>query len=249
MSDEMALRVRICILTSIYFFFLLKPGLGQDLDEDDGEYHQYIQEFFFTEAVYSQEKKELQFTLSNYYQQQNEVQLLVEYGFTDRLQMEVELSNITNKGQGGYIGELGFLYNVLNNSKTSISLATNAGIEKETGDEFETGTETSWEVKTIFSRHLGIFQAHVDLGAELSDEETGWAGNVAFLAPLGRIKGILEVNSVFTGNANWQVTPGFILSTWKRSELALGMPIPLYDTDRVLGLVARLTIEFEGDKD
>lgn len=244
----MDFKVWIGMMMGCFTLCQLPSALGQDRDDDDGTFHQYIQEFFFTEAVYSQERKELQFTLSNYYQQQNSIQLLMEYGFTDRLQMEVELSNVTNKDQSGFTGELGFLYNAWNSPGTALSIATGASIEREGQDEFDAGTEASWEARAIFSKQLGPVQTHTDLSLELPGEETQWAFNTALIVPFGGIKGILEVNSRQEGQKAWQVTPGMVLSTWKRSEIALGLPISLA-RDHELGFVVRFTIEFEGDSD
>ncbi|MCG8385373.1 MAG: hypothetical protein MJA30_07520 [Cytophagales bacterium] len=244
----MAFKVWKGIIGGCLVLFQLSPLCGQSRNENDDAFHQYIQEFFFTEAVYAQEKRELQFTFSNYYQQQNEIQLLMEYGFTDRLQMEVELSNVTNRNQAGFTGELGFLYNAWNSPGTSFSIATGVGIEREDEDESGEGTEASWEAKAVFAKQLGPVQTHTDLSLEIPGDETQWAFNTALLVPFGRVKGIFEVNSRQEGQKNWQITPGMVFSTWKRSEIALGLPVALSGGNDV-GFVVRLTIEFEGEAD
>lgn len=219
-------------------------GIGQVFDEDQSEYPQYIQEFFYTEAAYIQEKNELQFTLSNYYQRQNQIGLLMEYGLTERLQIEAEFSDITNKNSGGFSGQVGFLYAILNSRNTALSIATEGGVEEELDEELKRETNVEWESKVIFSKPLGFAQVHTEVGVELS-ENTEWTWNTGLIAPVRDFKGILEFNGLITDLTRWQITPGVVWNGWEGSELALGVPLKLYGTDNKTGVVIRLTLEFD----
>ncbi|TRX61295.1 hypothetical protein FNH22_04360 [Fulvivirga sp. M361] len=249
----MALKIGRWLMAGMFYFIfsfqMLAQNRQENTEEEEAEYEQYIQEFFFTEAVYPQEKNELQFTVSNYYREYHDLQLLVEYGFTDRFQIELELSDLALRGVTESIaGEIGLLYNAINRKGFSLSIATEVGIEEEFDESLMKEYELEWGPKVVFSNPLGPLQLHTDIGVEMS-EDTEWHYNAGLIAPLNDWKGILELNGTTNESTDWQVTPGIIWNGLGKSEFAFGVPVSLSEKNNRTGFVVRMTIEFGGDED
>jgi hypothetical protein len=145
------LRFLVCSFCLI--FLNIKPVGAQK----NALIQELLQEFFIGETVYAQQKEEIQITFCPAFWKSNSLQtinipLQFEYGLTDRLQFETRIpynfysptSSLRNNGIGG--AEIGFLYNVINNSKPfglSLSLGCVLPIQQNTKGFEETAAE--WE--------------------------------------------------------------------------------------------------------
>ncbi|MET0637879.1 MAG: hypothetical protein ABWZ25_17745 [Chitinophagaceae bacterium] len=189
---------------------------GVGLDES-------LQEFFTGETVYAQERKEVQFTLKPAYWKKEGLKMLhiplqVEYGFSDRFQVELQLPyyNLhpkigqTINGMGNV--EVGFLYNYLKgNGPFALSLALDIGLPTANKQKEIDEAEIEWEPTLIVAKKIGIAQVHASVGAEITKTESAFYYNLATVVPIGDWRATLELS----GKINEQLiylTPGVL---WK----------------------------------
>ena len=95
--------------------------------QEETEMDEYIQEFFLGQTVFPQDKREIQFTLKPSFAKKTEGQICIpfemEYGFTDRFQIEIEIPYFlsfpseghTVKGLGN--AEIGLMYSILKKNR------------------------------------------------------------------------------------------------------------------------------------
>jgi hypothetical protein len=228
------IRVIICLAS---FFILLMHGSASA--QKKAGINELLQELFIGETVYAQEKSEIQMTVKPAYWNQKEgtklknFPLQVEYGITDRFQVDVELPYVFHNlkdeqatGNSGNI-ELGFLYNILKGNKPfAFSVAMSAGFPTvRKGKEInETGeTEVEWQPTLIVARQVGKLQVHASVGAEITTSRSELQYNLAGVMPMGDWRATLEVNARTGDEKITYLTPGVIWTGLDDFEFGLGV--------------------------
>jgi len=228
-----------------------KPTKAQSKLEMD----EYLQEFFTGETVFSQDRNEIQFTLKPSFTKSEQSQLCipfsVEYGITDRLQIEVEvpylISSLTErqriKGMGN--AEVGLMYNILKSYRPfSLSVGINKNLKTAGKDIGAYDEEASWEAYTVVARQLGSGQIHGNLRTELADGQINFNYGVGCVVNFGRFDGTFEVTTNKEEERIFYFTPGLI---WKQPNglefgMALSKSVDKYSDG--WSLVAMMIYEF-----
>jgi len=207
-----------------------KPSKAQAKLEMD----EYLQEFFTEETVFSQDRNEIQFTLKPIFtkgeQRQLYVPLSVEYGLTDRLQIEVEvpylISSLTerqrNRGMGN--AEVGLMYNILKSYRPfSLSVGINKTLKTAGKHIREYDDEAGWEAYTVVARQLGSGQIHGNLRTEIADRQIKFNYGMGCVFNFGRFNGTFEVTTDKEEERIFYFAPGLI---WKQPNgLEFGMAL------------------------
>ncbi len=156
-----------------------------------------LQEFFIAQPVYPQHKNEIQFTTKPTYWKIQGAEITnfpfqVEYGLTNRLQIELELPYgsshaITGerlRGMGN--AEIGFLFNILKGTNPfAMSLAMEVGLPTEKRIKGFERRKVAWEPSLIVANQIGRAQVHASFGAELVRGESAFNYNLASVYPFG----------------------------------------------------------------
>ena len=219
------------------------------------EMDEYLQEFFTEETVFSQDRNEIQFTLKPSFtkseQRQLCIPLSVEYGITDRFQIEVEvpylISSLTERQRIRGMGnaEVELMYNIL---KSYRPFSLSVGISKtlKTAGKYigAYDNEPSWEAFTVMARQLGIGQIHGNLRTELADGQIKFNYGMGCVFNFGRFNGTFEVTTDKEEERIFYFVPGLI---WKQPSglefgMALSKSVDKYSDD--WSLVAMLIYEF-----
>ena len=225
--------IRNCFLCVI--LFLTKTGTGNAQITD--VLPQLLQEFFISETVFAQEKKELQATVRPAYWKNKQfssvqIPLLLEYGFTNRLQVEVTVPfqlHSSGEEQQKYERtnfEAGVLYNILKSNKP---FALSAGLEidwsnaKSQKDNGELEDGIGWEPFLTLARQFGRTQVHANLVAEIRDKETEFTYAFATATSFGKWLATVEINATFQNNKTTSVIPGVIWKGMDDAEFGLGI--------------------------
>lgn len=163
--------------------------------------------------------------------------LEIEYGLTDRLQIETE---IPYEWQGeeaeGFPGvELGLQGAILETDRLIASLALQAEL---------TGEEPAWEAAWLVGLNLDPVTLFLGLGYEFGEEEEVMV-DVALACPCPVGTAILEVSGEL-GEEEDEVylTPGLARKWAENGEWLVGIPVGLTNDSADWGVVARLTFEF-----
>lgn len=233
-----------------------------------------IEEFLTAEPTYVESRGEIQLGAAFDYRRPADdwrVPVLVEYGFTDRIEAEVEASCLSvprdgsrNLGPGDV--ELGLHY-ALRRDVAKVAITLGAVVGFPTGDEAKGlgAGETSLELLGIAGVRLGRAELHVTGMLEI-EEEAEPALDVAAVYPRGNLRFTLEANVLRGGGMSraaarepaedpgeavgkdraWVVaTPGMFHRPSPEFEYGIGVPIGLTSTAPDWGIIGRLTIEFE----
>jgi hypothetical protein len=229
---------------------LTLPGYGQE----EKEFKQLLQEFNFTQAVYPQEKKELQFTLTGFLLRSELAHDLdlgfdIEYGLTDRLQVEAEIINevinprdFDETGKSSYNFKTGLLYNFINRPGFSSSLVLELGlpVHKVSPD----SVSFEYDPHIILAKQIGKSQLHVDTGVEIHDKEKEYFYNLALVYPIGAFKPLLEFNGSYAESSDFFLSPGLVWNGRKNLEVVTGTTLGLWQKGRPWGVSIKLIYEF-----
>jgi len=219
------------------------------------EMDEYLQEFYLEETVFPQEKNEIQLTLkpsfTKYEQRQLYIPLAVEYGLTDRLQIEVEvpylISSVTERQRIRGMGnvEVGLMYNILKSYRPfSLSVGMNKTLQTAGKYIRAYQDEPSWEAYTVVARQLGSWQMHGNFRTELVDGQFTFNYGMASVFNFGRCNATFEVTANKEEERIFYFTPGLI---WKQPNglefgMALSKSFNKYSDN--WSLVAMLIYEF-----
>ena len=220
---------------------------------------EYIQDFFLSEAVRSQDRGELQLTAAAMVRRKNQtaadgssVALDVEYGLTDRLQVSAELpygihSTPTSEIPASWstVGT-GVLYQFIRSSHP-FALSAGAGVDLPVNSRGEAG----FAPEVLMAKVFGVVQVHASFQPDISKDNTSLAYNVAAVAPWPHhLYPTLEFNGRRGGAVNsFYVTPGLYRRLPRRLELGVGIPVGASPRSSPIGAVFKMTWEVGGDMD
>lgn len=272
--DDQTTMKTLLLVTTLVLTTLVgshSPALAQETKRP-------LEELFQTETVYPQEKGEFQFTFVSKFSKSAETSwfetpLRVEYGLTDRWQVELEWSGInrlrTSKGKTRGPGDLqiGTKYSWMNIHGANLHLAAGFELGLPTGSvakgigegqiEYEPYVVVARDFPKLdrlqlFSQ-LGIsFTQRVTETDDDDDEARGrtleW--NSGFFLPYRKARLTAEFNWSRNSHENsLYVTPGIIWKLPREVEFGFGMPFGVSrGTDRFRAIVT-LTYEFGGSRD
>jgi hypothetical protein len=251
--------VGICLLAG------LKPvAVGQILNAKPAQTGQdvlpvYIEEFFLSEAVRSEEHGELQFTLDEMSfrgkgsaADGKSADLDIEYGITRRLQLGME---VPYGIQSTASSELPVSWSTMNvsllyqfiRSNHPFALSGSTGVNVP----LTSRGEIAFEPEVLIAKAFGKLQIHTSVIPELSDDDKSLEYNVAAVRPFAHhMIPTLEFNGRRNKGLNsFYVTPGIYKHLPHRMEIGVGVPAGVSNHSSPIGVVVKMTLEFGGDDD
>jgi hypothetical protein len=233
-------------------------ALGQENNfvqgDRDALMPEYIQEFFMSDAVRSQEKGELQVTLASDSRRRmgSNAELELEYGLTNRLQISAELpygitpGNEEGEDLPGWSSiRIGTLYQIIRSDRPfALSVGIMAEVPVRPGDEL--GIQPTILVAKSFRR----LQIHASALADITEGRPELEYNLASVYPVKRRWfPTLEFNGRRAGAMNsFYVTPGLYRHLRHRVEIGIGSPLGAGGIASRAGVVAVMSWEFGGDE-
>ncbi|MDH3207496.1 MAG: hypothetical protein OEO79_12925 [Gemmatimonadota bacterium] len=219
--------------------------------EDDREYVQLVNEYFLTNSVYPQERGEIQLTASPRIDFEDghraAFPFAIEFGLTDRWQIEAEWVSLAVNRTNGLPGrsgigdlELETQYSFMNLGGSSTHVAVGLGLTIPAGPPEAGGSEGEWELEPSISvgrdfrvagRPSQLF-SQVALGFVGAGEERGSAADAE---PEARELFVGLGYVVATGDARWAAELSWATNQWNggdESELYFspGLVLDLPDT-------------------
>jgi len=258
-SMPLASMVGICLLAA-----LKTAAMGQAPNAKPAPTAQdvlpvYIEEFFLSEAVRSEEHGELQLTVNGMASlgrgsaaDGKSAGLDIEYGVTRRLQFGMELPYGI---QSTASSELPVSWSTLNASllyqfirsnhpfALSASMGVNLPVTSRGG--------ISYEPELMAAKGFGKLQIHASVIPELSEDDKSLEYNVAALRPIAHhLIPTLEFNGRRNSGVNsFYVTPGIYKHLPHRLEMGVGVPMGAGSHSSPIGVVIKVTWEIGGDDD
>ncbi|MGA3162289.1 MAG: hypothetical protein ABSC77_13865 [Terracidiphilus sp.] len=219
----------------------------------------YIEEFFLSEAVRSEEHGELQLTLDGMAfsgrgsaADGKSAGLDIEYGITRRLQFGME---VPYGIQSTATSELPVSWSTLNASllyqfirgNHPFALSGAIGVNLP----LTSRGSVSYEPEVMAAKGFGKLQIHASFIPELSDDEKSFEYNVASLRPVAHhLIPTLEFNGRRNSGVNsFYVTPGIYKHLPHRLEMGVGVPAGIGSASSPVGVVFKMTWEIGGDDD
>jgi hypothetical protein len=222
-----------------------------------GPLPEYIEEFFLSEAVRSEERTELQLTVDGAAfhgrggsMDGESADLDIEYGLTDRLQLGFESpyginSTPTSETPVSWsAADISVLYQFIRGNHP-FALTGAMGVEAPL-----TGRgDLSYEPELLIAKAFGRLQIHTSFIPDLGDD-TSLEYNVASDRPLPHHWiPTLEFNGRRDAGVNsFYVTPGIYKRLPHRFEAGLGVPIGAGSHSNPIGVIFKMTWEMGGDK-
>lgn len=210
----------------------------------------WIEEFFRSEAVRSEDKGELQSTLEAEGFRKNgaDAELDFEYGVSDRLQLNAELPfGILSAAQSEVPPSwssvnVGIVYQFVRSTHPfALSAGLGASLATSRRGEF------AWEPEVLAAKQLGPMQLHASFLADLAKDSREYEYNLASVTNLhsGWFP-TLEFNArrTDTGTNLFYLTPGIYRHFPHRIEAGVALSAGSY-----FGVVGKVTWEVGGDKD
>ena len=224
----------------------------------NGPLPEYIEEFFLSEAVRSEERTELQLTVDSAAfrgrggsMDGDSADLDIEYGLTDRLQLGFEAPygiNSTPTSETPVIwsaADISVLYQFIRGNHP-FALSGAMGVEAPL-----TGRgDLSYEPELLIAKAFGRLQIHTSFIPELGDD-ISLEYNVAADRPLPHHWiPTLEFNGRRdAGVSSFYATPGIYKHLPHRFEAGLGVPMGAGPHSNAVGVIFKMTWEMGGDKD
>lgn len=220
---------------------------------------EYIEDFFLSEAVRSEDRGELQLTASAMVSRNHQsaadgssARLDFEYGLTDRLQLQVELpygihSTPTSEIPVGWSSvSTGLLYQFIRSSHP-FALSAGGGAQIPVNSH----GETTFEPEVIMAKVFGVTQVHASVEPEIGEDDKSLAYNVAAVRPWPHhLYPTLEFNGRRNAGVNsFYITPGLYRRLPHRLEFGVGMPVGIGTHSSPIGAVFNMTWEVGGDED
>jgi hypothetical protein len=224
-------KIKFICLSLFIIFMINKPASAQK----NVVMKNLLQEFFVGETVATQDKNEVQITLMPAYWNKKEgttlksIPLMVEYGFTDRFQVQVELPYVFKDPKAEQAAnrlgnaQLGFLYNILKGNKP---FALSAGLQADVPTvrrRKEADDPQTWGALLIAAKQIGRVQVHVSAESEFTTTESAFQYNVAAVYPMGNWRATLEVNAIRGDEKITYLTPGVIWEGLDDFEFGVGV--------------------------
>ena len=213
---------------------------------------EYIQEFFLSDAVRCQDKGELQFTIAT--ESRNLVgtnaDLQVEYGVTDRLQVDIGVPYgiVAHRDEGEVVPgwnsfSVGFLYQLIRSDRL---FALSAGMAMDLP--LRSQGELGYEPAILLARSFHKLQVHASVVSEIERLKPTFAYNVSAVYPIKRAWfPTFEFNGRRTGTNSFYLTPGLYRHLGNRTEIGIGIPLGVGGTADSRGIVLKTNWEFGSD--
>lgn len=224
----------------------------------DGPLPEYIEEFFLSEAVRSEERTELQLTVDSAAfrgrgdsMDGQSADLDIEYGLTDRLQLGIEApygiqSTPTSETPVSWsAADVSILYQFIRGNHP-FALSGAMGVEAP----LTRRGDLSYEPELLIAKAFGRLQIHTSFIPELGDD-TSLEYNVAADRPIPHHWiPTLEFNGRRDAGVNsFYVTPGIYKHLPHRFEAGIGMPVGAGPQSNPVGVIFKVTWEMGSDKD
>ena len=215
---------------------------------------EYIQEFFLSDAVRSQEKGEVQITMATDSRRRmgSNAEMDIEYGLTNRLQISVEAPYGITAGQeegedlpGWNSVAVGTLYQIIRSDRPfSLSVGVMFEVPVRPGDEL--GIQPTILVAKGFHK----LQIHASAMSDVREGRAEVAYNVASVYPIKRRWfPTFEFNGRREYDANsFYLTPGLYRHLPHRMEMGIGIPVGAGRVAGPVGVVAKMNWEWGGDE-
>lgn len=253
----MALIIGVCLLAGLNPTLVGQTPSTKTAQTSQDVFPEYIQEFFLSEAVRSQERGEVQLTVQGmgFRDRRSAADgksagLDFEYGITRRLQFAMGLpygiqSTATSELPAGWSTmSASLLYQFIRgNHPFALSAAMGVNLP------LIPKGETSFEPELLAAKQFGTLQIHSSIISELSKNGRSLAYNVAAVRPFAHdLMPTLE----FSGRRNagvdsFYVTPGIYKHLPHRVEIGAGVPLGTNSHSSPVGIVVKMTWEFGGD--
>jgi hypothetical protein len=243
------------LFTTCALAFGLLGGEPPSLAETEPETEK-VEELFFAQTAYPQERHSLQVTLVGLYLNGNdthdaEAVLELEYGITDRFQLGLELPALwretdgsTDSGPGDI--EFGALFALTEPGKP-FTLSVAGAFRFPTGDEEqELGEENAaFEPALLSSWDTGPVILHAAVGVEMGPDDRSLNYSAAVEAPVNDFSFVAEL----AGESEEEATELYAVAgiIWRfadDAEFGLGAPVGLTEAAADWGVIATFTVEF-----
>jgi hypothetical protein len=220
-----------------------------------------IQELFVGETVFVQERGEVQLTTTfdgrkNADEKAWRTAQLVQYGVTDRLELDTELPFVSGRestalrqaGLGDI--EVGILMGLARRIHAG-ALSVGLRLRLPTGDEARGHGEgeTVPEPIVIFAKAFGSAQLHASAEVGFANKGTPkeWTYGAGVVVPTGHWRETLEVDARHEGDENrLLLTPGLYFKPRRAFEIGIGIPVGLTQRSSDVGAVVLATVEMGG---
>jgi len=219
----------------------------------------YVEEFFLSEAVRSEQAGELQLTIDGAAfrgrggsMDGKSVGLDVEYGLTDRLQLGIETPYGIDSTPASEIllswstADIGVLCQFIRGNHP-FALSGAMGVDAPLTDR----GDLSFEPELLIAKAFGRLQIHTSFIPELGGDDTSLGYNAAAVRPIAHHWiPTLEFNGRRDSGVNsFYVTPGIYKHLPHRLEAGIGVPLGAGRHNNPAGVVFKMTWEIGGDKD
>jgi hypothetical protein len=249
--------IAVCLLAGLKPTLACQTPSAKTAQTSQDVFPEYIQEFFLSEAVRSQEQGEVQFTVQGMGRRDRRsaadgesAGLDFEYGITRRLQLAMELpygiqSTATSELPVSWSTMSTSLLFQFIRSNHPFALSSAMGVNLP----LTSRGATSFEPELLAAKQFGTLQIHTSFIPELSKDDRSPAYNVAAVRPFAHnLRPTLE----FSGRRNagvdsFYVTPGTYKHLPHRLEIGAGVPIGASSHSSPVGIVVKMTWEFGGD--
>lgn len=220
---------------------------------------EYIEDFFLSDAVRSENRGELQLTVDAMSSRNHRsaadgssVGLDLEYGLTDRLQLALELpygihSTATSAIPARWSAiSTGVLYQFIRSSHP-FALSIGAGADLP----LNSRGEADFEPELVMAKVFGRVQVHASFEPEISKDDTSLNYNLAAVRPWPHsLYPTFEFNGRRDDMVNsFYFTPGLYRRLPHHLEFGVGVPVGAGQHSSPVGAVFKMTWEIGGDED
>lgn len=214
---------------------------------------EYVQEFFLSEAVRSQDENELQitFAVDSRSSVGNSADIQIEYGLTNRLQLNFDMPYGITATERAEIPArwsstgVGLRYQVIQSDRPfafSIGMAFGLPIES--------NSELSYQPIVLAAKTFRKLQLHASFVADVEKHEPSFEYNVACVYPIQHHWfPTMEFNGRRRDAQNaFYLTPGLYRHFNHRLEVGFGVPTGLGGIAGRIGIVGKVNWEFGGER-
>lgn len=214
---------------------------------------EYIQEFFLSEAVRSQEKGELQVTFGVDSRQNigTNAAVQLEYGLTDRLQVSFEMPYGVTSDKDAEIPArwssttVGLLYQFIRSDRP-FALSAGMGFALP----IRSRDHVAYQPTLLVAKTFRKLQIHASFLSDIEQRNSSFEYNVAGVYPLTRRWfPTFEFNGRrLDGKNAFYLTPGLYRHFKHRLETGIGIPVGVGGIAGSLGVVAKMNWELGGEQ-
>ena len=231
---------------------------SESLDETQAKapMPEYIQEFFLSEAVRSQDQAELQVTFAALSRQRigSNADVQMEYGLTNRLQVSFELPYGITTTQNAEIPAqwssttVGLHYQIVRNNRR---FALSAGMAL--GLPIQSMARVAYEPRILAAKTVGKLQIHASLLSDI-EEWKEWKPsleyNIACVYPTEHHWfPTVELNGRrLNANNAFYATPGLYRHFSHRVEMGIGIPLGIGGVAGSIGVIGKVNWEVGGHR-